>query len=62
MDHIFGQQRRGVNAHDNYLLQEYTLASDILSSPSSIHTDEPNEMNVDDGFSGGFSHLFAQHC
>lgn len=59
MDHIFGQQRHGMNAHDDYLLQEYTLISDILSSSSSIRIDEPNEMDVDDGFSGGFNRLFA---
>ena len=36
---------------------------DALSlSSSSISNDDQNDMDLDDGFSGGFGHLFEEQC
>jgi len=64
MDGIF-RQRCSANAWDRINMRGYQPPGpdDALSlSSSSISNDDQNDMDLDDGFSGGFGHLFEEQC
>ena len=64
MDDIFRQQH-SANAWDRINMRGHQppRPDDALSSSSSsISSDDQNDMDLDDGFSGGFGHLFEEQC